>query len=334
MIAAGSARRDAAGDFQLYRSRFGELLVATRDAEERVRFLGHDPANIKLVAYVVAAIMASIGGALFVPIGGTHHPPGGRRAGLDHADRRRRARAAGPRCSAPRSGRWCVGYGRTSLSESFPDQWTYFLGALFIVVILLHPARADLGRPQAVAAVPRQTRSRRRRQEARRMTEHDHLEIRELGVELRRLQGRRRRRPAASPGTTALPDRAQRRRQDDARRRAHRSGQGHRARAVRRQGPAGAEVAPDRARGRGAHLPDRDRLRGAHASCRTSTSPAASTGPRGAWCCARRKVPAYVEEALETVGLQRPAAPPGRASSRTARSSGSRSACCWSRTRR
>ncbi len=35
----------------------------TRDAEERVRFLGHDPANIKLVAFVIAAVMASIGGA-------------------------------------------------------------------------------------------------------------------------------------------------------------------------------------------------------------------------------------------------------------------------------
>ena len=59
---------------QLYRSRFGELLVATRDAEERVRFLGYDPANIKLVAFVVAAIMASIGGAMFVPIAGIISP--------------------------------------------------------------------------------------------------------------------------------------------------------------------------------------------------------------------------------------------------------------------
>ena len=60
--------------FQLYRSRFGELLLATRDAEERVRFLGHDPANIKLVAFVIAAVMASIGGAMFVPIVGIISP--------------------------------------------------------------------------------------------------------------------------------------------------------------------------------------------------------------------------------------------------------------------
>ena len=59
---------------QLMVSRYGELLVACRDAEERVRFLGYDPANIKTVAFVVAAFMAGIGGALFVPIVGIVSP--------------------------------------------------------------------------------------------------------------------------------------------------------------------------------------------------------------------------------------------------------------------
>ncbi|PRC55852.1 urea ABC transporter permease subunit UrtC, partial [Mycobacterium sp. ITM-2017-0098] len=36
----------------------------------RVRFLGYDPANIKVVAYTVAALFASIAGALFAPIVG------------------------------------------------------------------------------------------------------------------------------------------------------------------------------------------------------------------------------------------------------------------------
>ena len=55
-------------------SRYGELLVAVRDGEERVRFLGYDPANIKIVAYIVAAFMAGIAGALFVPIVGIISP--------------------------------------------------------------------------------------------------------------------------------------------------------------------------------------------------------------------------------------------------------------------
>jgi urea transport system permease protein len=59
---------------QLMRSRYGELLVAVRDSEERVRFLGYDPANVKLVAYVVAAGMAGLAGALFVPAVGIISP--------------------------------------------------------------------------------------------------------------------------------------------------------------------------------------------------------------------------------------------------------------------
>ena len=90
--------------FQLYRSRFGELLVATRDAEERVRFLGHDPANIKLAAFVIAAVMASIGGAMFVPIAGHRPPLEVERRRLDQADRRRRARRAGVAARAGRRG--------------------------------------------------------------------------------------------------------------------------------------------------------------------------------------------------------------------------------------
>ena len=74
MIAAGLLIVCMVVVWQLYRSRYGELLVATRDAEERIRFLGYDPANIKLVAFVVAAIMASIGGAMFAPIAGIISP--------------------------------------------------------------------------------------------------------------------------------------------------------------------------------------------------------------------------------------------------------------------
>ncbi len=124
--------------WQLYRSRYGELLVATRDAEERIRFLGYDPANIKLVAFVVAAVMASIGGAVFVPIAGIISPSNVDApasilliAGV----------ALGGRSSllGPVLGAIAVGYGRSTLSERFPTQWTYFQGALFIVIILFLP---------------------------------------------------------------------------------------------------------------------------------------------------------------------------------------------------
>jgi urea transport system permease protein len=124
--------------WQLYRSRYGELLVATRDAEERIRFLGYDPANIKLVAFVIAAVLASIGGAMFVPIAGIISP----------ADVNATASimmiagvALGGRASllGPALGAIAVGYGQTGLSERFPTQWTYFQGGLFIIVLLFLP---------------------------------------------------------------------------------------------------------------------------------------------------------------------------------------------------
>ena len=55
-------------------SRYGELLVAVRDQENRVRFLGYDPAIVKTVAYAIAACFAAIGGALFTPIVGIISP--------------------------------------------------------------------------------------------------------------------------------------------------------------------------------------------------------------------------------------------------------------------
>ena len=131
--------------WQIYRSRYGELLLATRDAEERIRFLGYDPANIKLVAFVLAAVMASIGGAMFVPIAGIISP-----TNVDAAASILLIAgvALGGRASlfGPVLGAIAVGYGRSALSEQFPTQWTYFQGALFIVVILFLPGGiASLG---------------------------------------------------------------------------------------------------------------------------------------------------------------------------------------------
>jgi urea transport system permease protein len=159
MIAAGLLVGMLLVVLQLYRSRYGELLVATRDAEERVRFLGHDPANIKLVAFVVAAVMAGIGGAMFVPIVGIVSP-------LDVDEVASIALIAGVALGGratllgPAIGALAVGYARTSLSETFPGSWTYFQGALFVVVILLLPGGlAQL--PSAIARL-RPSRTRRR----------------------------------------------------------------------------------------------------------------------------------------------------------------------------
>ena len=124
--------------WQLYRSRYGELLIAVRDQEERVRFLGYDPANIKLVAYVLAAAMAGIAGALFVPIVGIISPAN---VGVVPSIAFVIGVAIGGRATlfGPVLGAIAVAWAQTALSESFPSFWSYFQGALFVLVIAFLP---------------------------------------------------------------------------------------------------------------------------------------------------------------------------------------------------
>jgi urea transport system permease protein len=138
MIAAGLLVLCLVIVWQFNRSRYGELLVATRDAEERIRFLGYDPANIKLVAFVAAAVMASIGGAMFAPIAGIISPSN---VDATASIMLLAGVALGGRASllGPALGAIAVGFGQSSLSEQFPTNWVYFQGALFIVVMLFLP---------------------------------------------------------------------------------------------------------------------------------------------------------------------------------------------------
>ncbi|MFT3662433.1 MAG: urea ABC transporter permease subunit UrtC [Gordonia sp. (in: high G+C Gram-positive bacteria)] len=124
---------------QLMYSRYGELLVAVRDQEERVRFLGYDPANVKVAAFAVAALFASVAGALFVPIVGIISPAD---VGIVPSIAFLIGVAIGGRSTllGPVLGAVAVAWAQTSLSESFPSGWTYAQGLLFIVVVGFFPA--------------------------------------------------------------------------------------------------------------------------------------------------------------------------------------------------
>lgn len=138
---------------QLVQSRYGELLVAVRDSEERVRFLGYDPANVKLVAYVIAAGMAGIAGALFVSAVGAIYPA---LIGIVPSIQFVIGVAVGGRASllGPVLGAVAVAWAQTSLSEQFPAFWTYFQGALFVVVVAFLP-----GGLSSLVAIVRQRRA-------------------------------------------------------------------------------------------------------------------------------------------------------------------------------
>ncbi len=123
---------------QLTRSRFGRLLVAMRDDESRVRFLGYNPAVIKTLTFALAAAIAGIGGALYVPQVGIISP-----STMDVVFSVEMVIwvAVGGRDTLIGAiiGAVLVNWGRSTFSENFPDIWQYFLGGLFIGVVLLFP---------------------------------------------------------------------------------------------------------------------------------------------------------------------------------------------------
>jgi urea transport system permease protein len=139
---------------QLVQSRFGRLLVATRDGEDRVRFLGYDPAVVKTVAFVAAAGMAGLAGALAAPIVGIVAP---NQFAVLPSILMITWVAIGGRGTLYGAvlGALLVSWGKTSFSESRPDDWMYIQGLLFVVVVayapggllgLLRSARAVVGR--------------------------------------------------------------------------------------------------------------------------------------------------------------------------------------------
>lgn len=119
-------------------SPFGRLLVAIRDDENRVRFSGYDPAFIKTTIYCVSAGLAGIGGALYAPQVGIVSPT---IMGIVPSIEVAVWVAVGGRGTLIGAiiGAVAVNYAKNLLSESFPDIWTYFLGALFIGAVLLFP---------------------------------------------------------------------------------------------------------------------------------------------------------------------------------------------------
>src|SRR5262249_2249670 len=55
-------------------SKLGKVLIAIRDAENRVRFLGYRVESYKLFVFTFSACMAGIAGALYVPQVGIINP--------------------------------------------------------------------------------------------------------------------------------------------------------------------------------------------------------------------------------------------------------------------
>jgi urea transport system permease protein len=119
-------------------SRYGQVLVAVRDAESRTRFLGYRPEYYKLVVWTLSAMIAGIGGALYVPQVGIINPSEFAPANSIEAVIWVAVGGRGTLTGAI-LGAVLVNFGKTVLTGAMPGAWLYALGGLFILVTLFLP---------------------------------------------------------------------------------------------------------------------------------------------------------------------------------------------------
>ena len=122
----------------LVNTKFGRVLQAVRDAENRVLFCGYDTLWYKLAIWTLSAVMCGIAGALYVPQVGIINPSEmSPAAGIEIAI----WTAVGGRATliGPIVGAFFVNGAKSWFTQAFPEFWLYFLGALFIAVTLFLP---------------------------------------------------------------------------------------------------------------------------------------------------------------------------------------------------
>lgn len=119
-------------------SRFGMILLAMRDKEERVRFSGYDVSNYKIFVFCLAAMISAIGGAMFTLQVGFMSASF---IGIVPSIEMVIYCAVGGRASLIGAvyGTLLVNYGKTFFSETFPELWLFLMGGLFIAVVMFFP---------------------------------------------------------------------------------------------------------------------------------------------------------------------------------------------------
>jgi urea transport system permease protein len=119
-------------------SRFGLVLIAIRDAENRARFLGYRVETYKVVVFTISAAMAGIAGALYVPQVGIINPgefaPANSIESVIWVSVGGRGTLVGPIIGAV-----LVNFGKSWFTAAFPEFWLFVLGGLFICVTLFLP---------------------------------------------------------------------------------------------------------------------------------------------------------------------------------------------------
>ncbi|MEM6350771.1 MAG: urea ABC transporter permease subunit UrtC [Cyanobacteria bacterium P01_D01_bin.14] len=147
--------------------RFGRLLVAIRDDENRVRFSGYDPTLFKVLVFAISGGIVGIAGALYSVQSSGITPQA---MSIAFSIEMVIWVAVGGRATLVGAifGALLVNWAQALLSESFPAVWQFFQGALFLLVVTVLPDgiigwlrhralgqfRSLFGRPEPVMTYP------------------------------------------------------------------------------------------------------------------------------------------------------------------------------------
>ncbi len=156
-----------AGCLWLSRTKFGLIQQAIRDSENRVLFSGYAAGYYKLFVFVFCAMIASLGGILYVPQVGIINPS---EMATDKSLEAVVWVAVGGRGTliGPIIGAIFINALKSWTTRAYPDMWLLILGVLFILVTVFMP-KGIVGLPGQI----RSTLNRRGRDESPAATQPD-----------------------------------------------------------------------------------------------------------------------------------------------------------------
>ena len=122
----------------LLSTKYGSILTALRDREDRIRFSGYNVAYFKVFIFAVSAMMSGIGGAMFTLQVGFMSPS---LIGIIPSIEFVIFAAVGGRLSLVGAvyGALIVGYAKVMFAEAYPELWLFLIGSVFIAVVMFAP---------------------------------------------------------------------------------------------------------------------------------------------------------------------------------------------------
>ena len=120
------------------RGRFGDVLIAIRDDEPRLRFAGDNPTLFKTLVFAIAGGLAGIGGALYTVQSGIVSP---QFMTVPFSIEMVIWVAVGGRGTLVGAilGAVFINYAKSLVSEAMPQSWLFIQGGLFILVVTALP---------------------------------------------------------------------------------------------------------------------------------------------------------------------------------------------------